>query len=79
MQVDLTIRRDGTTPLHVACHRRHVDVVATLLSAGAHAGIRSKAGRTPLDVAPTELHHELELLMRSSARKESEKKKPLTK
>ena len=42
---------DGETPLGVACRRGHVDVVRTLLTAGAKPALRDKQGRSNLEKA----------------------------
>ncbi|KAM7449743.1 hypothetical protein ABFA07_002411 [Porites harrisoni] len=39
------------TPLHWACEHNHVDIVKILLRAGAKIDIKSKFGKTPVDIA----------------------------
>ena len=41
----------GVTPLHYAANRDLVDGVTLLLGAGADPHIKSRAGKTPLDLA----------------------------
>ncbi|MCX7027517.1 MAG: ankyrin repeat domain-containing protein [Spirochaetes bacterium] len=43
--------KDGRTALHIACDKRMVDEVSTLLDIGASITILDKANRTPLDLA----------------------------
>lgn len=40
-------RKNGATPLHVASHCGHVDVVRLLLEHGADPNVRDKYGDTP--------------------------------
>jgi ankyrin repeat protein len=40
----------GSTPLHVACQRLHVDCIETLLAAGADIASRDNDGMKPIDV-----------------------------
>ncbi|VDQ01742.1 unnamed protein product [Trichobilharzia regenti] len=52
------------TPLHLAVHRAHPDIVCILLCHGARAGCRSGAGRSPMQLALTALAENEELQQR---------------
>jgi ankyrin repeat protein len=40
----------GSTPLHVACQRLHLECIEALLGAGADIASRDNDGMTPIDV-----------------------------
>ena len=57
----------GNTPLHMACHNGHSEIVKTLMLAGADETITNDDGKTCKQVAEIEKHSELlELLDRDS-------------
>ncbi|MDH5680375.1 MAG: ankyrin repeat domain-containing protein, partial [Spirochaetota bacterium] len=52
----------GSTPLHTASYMGHKDMVELLVKSGADVNVKSKAGKTPLDLAKTAV---LKLKLRS--------------
>ena len=58
--------KGGASPLHVACHFRHMGVVRALLSAGAREDLRDIDGKTPLDRLPCALRAEVERLVQQA-------------
>jgi len=57
------------TPLHFAARGGHVDVIRTLLAKGADANLKSKGGRTALDLAKEKNQTDvIELLQKHSAK-----------
>jgi len=72
---------DGYTPLHWAAENGYLPFAKLLLSKGADPGAATRDGWTPLDLARTEGHTQMELLLEESpALMEKKKKaKPLKK
>ncbi|KAF8834090.1 ankyrin, partial [Paxillus ammoniavirescens] len=48
---------DSSTPLHSACYAGHINIVELLLKKGADPHVRTKWGKTPLDIAHREGQH----------------------
>ena len=42
---------DGSTPLHIACHKGHIEEVTTLLAENADVNQAANDGNTPLYAA----------------------------
>ena len=47
---------DGSTPLHLATYRGHVEVITALLAAGADKTLKDIGGKTPHDYAKENGH-----------------------
>jgi len=61
---------EGLTPLHMAARNGHVDAVRVLLAKGADTSLKSKGGRTALDLAKEKNHPDVvELLQNHGAKK----------
>jgi ankyrin repeat protein len=58
------------TPLHFAARKGHVDVVKALLAKGADATLKSKEGKTAIDLAKEKNHKVVVELLRKHVDKE---------
>ena len=64
-QADINIQDDeGDTPLYMACHLGHKDIVKMLLDKQADVNIQTVTGTTPLAVACYQGHEEISELLR---------------
>ncbi|KAJ0052332.1 hypothetical protein Pint_02626 [Pistacia integerrima] len=54
---DMALTRKGLTPLHYAVQGSHQDLVKYLVKKGASLSAKTKAGKTPLDLARSEEIH----------------------
>jgi ankyrin repeat protein len=69
IQAKCTCGDEGLTPLHMAARNGHENTVKMLLTKGADASLKSKAGRTPMDLAKEKNHPEVvELLSKHEAK-----------
>jgi len=51
--------KDGQTPLYIASHNGHIEVVKLLVESNANTAARDNGGRTPLDIALEEGHDDV--------------------
>ena len=54
--IDACVSQTGWTPLHLACHRGHIELVDALIRHGAKLDCRSRAGLIPRDLARAARH-----------------------
>eukprot|EP00731_Ephydatia_muelleri_P034976 Em0089g7a len=59
------VLQNGCSPLHVSCYGGHLDVVKTLLEAGANINQAMKDGKTSLDLAVERGHNETVQLLKT--------------